>query len=240
LGKTPVVTSDSPGFLVNRVLFPYLGEAVVMVREGHDVRDLDRELRTFGMPMGPCELLDQVGLDVALHVAKSLAKTLSGVEPVIDQLSDMTGKGMLGMKSGQGFYRYVKDKRSEPTIVASPQRLTCDFDDFVSDGLSSIQRRLVYPMLSEAIRCHEEGVVYEPWAIDLAMVLGTGFAPHLGGPLHLVDAIGHPKFLQNLCRLRSLCGNRYAPPNSLFASADRGLSFFGAEKSEGNHQKIAN
>ena len=239
VGKTPVVTSDSPGFLVNRILFPYLGEAVVMVRDGCDIREIDKELTKFGMPMGPCALLDQVGLDVALHVAKSLSKTLTGIEPVIEQLSDMTGQGMLGVKSGQGFYQYANGKRGEPIHVDIQPLAQCDFKDFVSDGLTNIQRRLVYPMLSEAIRCHEEAVVQEPWAIDLAMVLGTGFAPHLGGPLHVVDAIGHPKVLQNLCRLRSLYGNRFAPPKSLFASADRSLSFFGADKNVSNHEEIA-
>src|SRR5690606_7271970 len=89
LGKTPVVTADVPGFLVNRVLFPYLGEAVVMVAQGHDVSRLDKAIRRFGMPMGPLELLDQVGLDIALHVAQSLASVLAGVAPVVDQLGLM-------------------------------------------------------------------------------------------------------------------------------------------------------
>tara|TARA_R110002049_G_scaffold2750_2_gene21339 strand:+ start:23832 stop:25916 length:2085 start_codon:yes stop_codon:yes gene_type:complete len=232
LGKTPVVTSDSPGFLVNRVLFPYLGEAVVMIREGYDVSIIDRELKKFGMPMGPCELLDQVGLDVALHVAKSLAKTLVDVEPVVQQLTKMVDDGRLGVKSGEGFYHYIGGKRTEPSIVSDSTSAVCNFEDFVTDGLTNIQRRLVYPMLSEAIRCYEERVVEHPWAIDLAMVLGTGFAPHQGGPLHMVDAIGHPRVLQNLCRLRSICGNRFAPPKSLFASSDRGRTFFGADQEQ--------
>ena len=238
LGKTPVVTSDSPGFLVNRVLFPYLGEAVVMVGEGHDVKAIDKELKKFGMPMGPCELLDRVGLDVALHVAKSLEKTIPHVQPVIRHLSGMVDGGLLGAKSGTGFYEYVKGKRGEPTLVSDAAGIADPPDDFVSDGLTAIQRRLVYPMLSEAIRCHEERIVQAPWAIDLAMVLGTGFAPHLGGPLHLVDSIGHGRVLQNLCRLRSQLGKRYAPPSSLFASADRGRTFFGPDPSENNRETV--
>ena len=239
LGKTPVVTTDSPGFLVNRVLFPYLGEAILMIREGYDARKIDQEMKRFGMPMGPCELLDQVGLDVAAHVATSLSTTLVGVEPVIEQLSAMTGDGLLGVKSGQGFYQYAKGKRAEPTILPGPINTEPELDDFVSDGLSPIARRLVYPMLAESIRCHQEKVVREPWAIDLAMVLGTGFAPHLGGPLHLVDAIGHQQVLQNQCRLRSVFGKRFAPPKSLFATADRGLKFFGPESNGSTRETVS-
>ncbi len=229
LGKTPIVTTDSPGFLVNRVLFPYLGEAVLMVAEAYDVSMIDKQVRRFGMPMGPLELLDQVGLDVALHVATSLDDVLPGVTPVIDQLDVMVSHGHLGRKSGLGFYHYNKGKRGE---AADLPNVTPGFvppddgDDYADDSLTTIQRRLVYPMLAEAIRCHEEKVVREPWAIDLGMVLGTGFAPHHGGPLHLVDSIGLRRVLDNLDRLRTNLGQRFAPPAALVQMADRGESFF--------------
>lgn len=230
LGKTPVVTADSPGFLVNRVLFPYLGEAVLMVAEGHNVAKMDKEVRRFGMPMGPLQLLDQVGLDVALHVAMSLKSVLPGVAPVVDQLSEMVKHGHLGKKSGLGFYQYKKGKSVGVAVVpdadknVTPPNLG---NDFLDDGLTSIQRRLVYPMLAEAVRCHEEGVVKEPWAIDLAMVLGTGFAPHRGGPLHLVDAIGLGTVIGNLNQLREKLGDRFIPPKQLIEMSDLGKSFFG-------------
>ncbi|MFK8110877.1 MAG: 3-hydroxyacyl-CoA dehydrogenase NAD-binding domain-containing protein [Rubripirellula sp.] len=231
LGKTPIVTSDSPGFLVNRVLFPYLGEAVAMVAEGHDVKTIDKQVRRFGMPMGPLELLDQVGLDVALHVATSLDGVLSGVEPVVKHLSMMVDRGQIGKKVGRGFYSYKKGKRgdvmprSEP-VELKPQDLERDFLD---DGMTGLQRRLVYPMLCEAVRCLEEGVVTEPWAIDLAMVLGTGFAPHRGGPLHVIDAIGLATVSGNLARLRTRLGERFAPPKRLFEMLDHGDLFFGSD-----------
>ncbi|MGB7347485.1 MAG: 3-hydroxyacyl-CoA dehydrogenase NAD-binding domain-containing protein [Pirellulaceae bacterium] len=226
LGKTPVVTSDSPGFLVNRVLFPYLGEAVLMVREGHDVAKIDKELRRFGMPMGPLELLDQVGLDVALHVAGSLSEVLSGVEPVVEMLKQMVDDGKLGKKADAGFYRYAKGKRGEVIELAISGQPKKSAETFVDDALSNIQRRLVYPMLAEAIRCHEEQVVREPWAIDLAMVLGTGFAPHMGGPLHVVDSIGTQTFLTNMNFLKEQCGERFTPPKSLVHMAGDNQTFF--------------
>ncbi len=238
LGKTPVVTTDSPGFLVNRVLFPYLGEAVLMVAAGHDVAKMDKEVRRFGMPMGPLQLLDQVGIDVALHVATSLEGILPGVAPVIHQLSEMVDHGHVGKKSGFGFYHYKKGKRGR--VAALPGNRT-NFapaglgNDFLDDGLTSIQRRLVYPMLAEAIRCHQEEVVKEAWAIDLAMVLGTGFAPHRGGPLHVVDAIGLRLVLGNLNRLRGILGDRFMPPKQLVQMSNLGESFFGSGDAAQQH-----
>ncbi len=231
LGKTPVVTSDSAGFLVNRVLFPYLGEAVLMVNEGYDVEQIDKEVRRFGMPMGPLELLDQVGLDVAHHVASSLDSILPGVAPVVVSLAAMVEKNNLGKKTGRGFYQYEKGKRSKSAmraradIVSTP---TAAVEDFRDDGLTPIQRRLVYPMLAESIRCYEEQVIAEPWAIDLAMVLGTGFAPHRGGPLSVVDCIGPEVVLTNLRRLQFYFGDRFSPPQRLVDVAEqRDGSFLG-------------
>lgn len=229
LGKTPIVTTDSPGFLVNRVLFPYLGEAVLMVTEGFGIEQVDKEIRRFGMPMGPLALLDQVGLDVAHHVARSLATTMPEVRAVVDQFSGLLEHGYLGKKSGRGFYRYPKGKKTGATILPGiesdlvPPDLGNDYDN---DGMTAIQRRLVYPMLSESIKCYDEGVVKEPWAIDLAMVLGTGFSPPRGGPLHVVDSIGFDTVLSNLKRLQDQFGDRFEPPQRLADMAQQNETFF--------------
>ncbi|SMP76471.1 short chain enoyl-CoA hydratase /3-hydroxyacyl-CoA dehydrogenase [Neorhodopirellula lusitana] len=230
MGKTPVVTADTPGFLVNRVLFPYLGEAVRMLGEGYSVKQIDGQVRKFGMPMGPLELLDQVGIDIAVHVAGSLEAVSRGTAEVVNPLSEMVRAGRLGKKTGRGFYDYRKgrkwkpmdrfNKRQEPKFASTRA-------GFVVDGMSAIQRRLIYPMLIEAITCHQEQVVQEAWAIDLAMVLGTGFAPHHGGPLHLVDTIGLKRVVQNSNQLCGLHGDRFTPPEQLIAMADRGETFFG-------------
>ncbi|OYP32370.1 3-hydroxyacyl-CoA dehydrogenase NAD-binding domain-containing protein [Rhodopirellula sp. MGV] len=211
LGKTPIVTKDSPGFLVNRILFPYLGEAVLMVQQGFDVKTIDDEMRTFGMPMGPLRLLDKVGLDVALHVAGTLQQMMPAAGTISTILGDFVGRGDLGCKSGSGFYRYG-GKRPKPR---SGRKLVSYFVqppasiDFIEDGLTDIQRRLVYPMLLEATRCLAEGVVESEWAIDLGMVLGTGFAPQLGGPMQVIHEIGHAHFNANLARLALQLGERF-------------------------------
>ena len=231
LGKTPVVTSDSPGFLVNRVLFPYLGEAVLMVSEGHDVSALDRQVRRFGMPMGPLELLDQVGLDVALHVARSLEGTLPGVAPVARELSQLVDAGRLGKKSNAGYYDYKGGKRGKPADLPqlSEGKIPKDSElAYEDDGLNLVQRRLVYPMLAEAVRCLEEQVVNEAWAIDLAMVLGTGFAPHRGGPLHVIDAVGPKVISHNLDRMAEVYGDRFGVPRMLARATKQSQLFLGA------------
>jgi 3-hydroxyacyl-CoA dehydrogenase/enoyl-CoA hydratase/3-hydroxybutyryl-CoA epimerase len=229
VGKTPIVTTDSPGFLVNRVLFPYLGEAVLMVTEGFGIEQVDKEIRRFGMPMGPLELLDQVGLDVAHHVASSLMEKVPDVRTVVDQFAGLLESGYLGKKSGRGFYRYPKGKKTGATILPGmdtdlvPPDLG---DNYYNDSMTAIQRRLIYPMLSESIKCHAEGVVKEPWAIDLAMVLGTGFSPPRGGPLHVVDAIGADTVLSNFTRLQEKHGYRFEPPQRLVSMAEHQETFF--------------
>ena len=217
LGKTPIVTADSAGFLVNRVLFPYLGEAVLLAGETGDIRNIDRQIRKFGMPMGPLELIDQVGLDVALHVSGSLRNVLPELDQVTEQLENMVQQGHLGKKSGIGFYHYKKGRRGDPATLPEfkPPITSVAEPVWLEDGLTLTQRRLVYPMLIEAIRCLEQRVVDRAWAIDLAMVLGTGFAPHHGGPLRLVDAIGRETLFGNLQRMQSAFGSRFAPPQGL-------------------------
>jgi 3-hydroxyacyl-CoA dehydrogenase len=238
LGKTPIVTSDSPGFLVNRVLFPYLGEAVLMVREGFGVAEIDKELRRFGMPMGPLELLDQVGIDVAQHVASSLTSVLRGLEPVPEMLSEMVGNGQLGKKSGVGFYEYSKGNRGKPSSTNEAAPAPASSAEFADDGLTEIQRRLVYPMLMESIRCLEEHVVDQPWAVDLAMVLGTGFAPHRGGPLRVVDQIGVEHLLTNANQMSEMHGPRFSPPDKLIQMASADSMFFGTNKTNKKEDEI--
>ncbi len=229
LGKTPIVTADRPGFLVNRVLFPYLGEAVLMLGEGYSVDEIDRQVRRFGMPMGPLELLDQVGIDVATHVAKSLDDVLHGVTPVVNKLASMVERGQIGKKASLGFYEYHKGKRRRPaSLPFGPigERASTDDKNDVDDSLTPIQRRLIYPMLAEAVRCHEEGIVQSAWAIDLGMVLGTGFAPHRGGPLHVIDSLGIDRVCGNLKRLSNRHGGRFSPPAELLDMSREGARFF--------------
>ena len=209
LGKTPILTSDSPGFLVNRVLFPYLGEAVRMVAEGHRVEEIDLEIRKFGMPMGPLELLDQVGIDVARHVSRSIMEVLPESKDVTEFLDAMISEGRLGKKSGLGFYRYRKGrKRHSVPIRNLVQRPALA----PHDPSVSVSTRLISIMLSEATRCREESVVEHDWVVDLAMVLGTGFAPHTGGPMTMVAEMGTHRLYHSLKTLEARYGSRFAVP----------------------------
>ncbi len=225
LGKTPIVTSDKPGFLVNRVLFPYLGEAVRMVAEGVDVKLIDRDMKRFGMPMGPLELIDRVGVDIASHVASSLRSIQADAEIPAAYLADMKSRNWLGKKSGIGFYVWGK-KHSPNKSLAHPILEPEAAFGFEPDSMSNIQRRLVYPMLNEAVHCLDEMVVTDPWVVDLGMVLGTGFAPMHGGPLRLIDALGEPIVLHNLRNLERTYGKRFAPADGLVRRAARHESFY--------------
>jgi 3-hydroxyacyl-CoA dehydrogenase/enoyl-CoA hydratase/3-hydroxybutyryl-CoA epimerase len=171
LGKTPVVVKDSPGFLVNRILVPYLMEAVRLHESGIPVKDIDEAMLEFGMPMGPMRLLDEIGLDVAAHVAKTLASAFPDRFPHADALDTMVAAGQLGKKTGQGFYRYENGKEILPTTHSDLPRH------------ESIQTNLALLISQEAMRCLKEGIARNADDIDLAMVLGTGYPPFRGGPI---------------------------------------------------------
>ena len=171
LGKTPVVVKDSPGFLVNRILVPYLMEAVRLHENGIPVRDLDEAMLEFGMPMGPMRLLDEIGLDVAVHVAKTLSNAFPDRFPHTDALDKMVNEGRLGKKTGQGFYRYENGKEILPAT------------HFDLPRHESIQTNLALLISQEAMRCLKEGIARNADDIDLAMVLGTGYPPFRGGPI---------------------------------------------------------
>ena len=171
LGKTPVVVKDSPGFLVNRILVPYLMEAVRLHESGIPVKDIDDAMLEFGMPMGPMRLLDEIGLDVAAHVARTLASAFPDRFPHTDALDKMVNAGHLGKKAGQGFYRYENGREISAATHADLPRH------------ESIQTNLALLISQEAMRCLKEGIARNADDIDLAMVLGTGYPPFRGGPI---------------------------------------------------------
>ncbi len=215
LGKVPMVTADSPGFVVNRILFPYLDEAVRLHCEGVSTEKIDRALRRFGMPMGPLELLDQVGLDVAAQVADTLSGLSLQPSPTAGRLHEMVTRGDLGRKSGLGFYRYKKGKTGRPVIAAhSPDHLgsgTRRSEPAGPISTDDIRDRIVLRLVNEAAKCLHEGVVSEPWMVDLAMVLGTGFAPFTGGPLRMCELQGYGETVAKLEYFEKTLGPRFAP-----------------------------
>jgi len=229
MGKTPLLVKDSPGFVVNRVLIPYLAEALRAATEGIAIQRVDRALKDWGMPMGPFELLDEIGLDIAAHVLRSLddgAAIPVGVEAAIT-------RGWLGKKSGQGFYLYAagRKRRGEPRLNEEMTALLVDGmrgpkGAFPSDA--DIQSRLVLPMVNEAARLLDEGVADSTDAIDLASVLGLGLAPFRGGLAHFADDMGSEAIVAQLELLAAEYGPRFSPATLLarLAAAHRSLSQF--------------
>jgi len=230
LGKVPVVVADGPGFLVNRVLFPYLDEAVRMLEAGFLTNTIDRAAVSFGMPMGPLELLDQVGLDVAAEVARSLQVTSNDPSPTPARLSEMAKSGFLGRKSGSGFYHWKNGRRRQPNHRGESS-ITYEDRSMKSGAagpgaLSFLQQRLLYPMVNEAAHCLELGTADASWIVDLAMVLGTGFAPYLGGPLRAADHWGIKQVVADMDRLHRACGDRFEPCALLREMSRNGRSFY--------------
>ncbi len=191
IGKVPVVVKDSPGFLVNRILVPYLLEACKLFADGVDPERIDEAMLDFGMPMGPLRLLDEIGLDVGRHVAETLAAAFPDRLQLPPLLEEMVESGLIGRKAGRGFYRYNGDK---PTI--NPEAIRFREPLEAQPEAESIAAPLVQLMSDEAARCLDEEIVDSPEDIDFAMVLGTGYAPFRGGPLRHADAthMMHPDF----------------------------------------------
>jgi len=167
IDKYPLIVKSVPGFLVNRVLAPYLTGALQRVQAGEEKEKIDEAARTFGMPMGPIELADTVGLDVCAHVGRILNFGEGGTE-----LDRMVSQGKLGKKSGEGFYVWKDGK---------PQKADKTYD---KAELERLGRELVAPLIAECERCRDEGVVASADLIDAGVIFGTGFAPFRGGPLH--------------------------------------------------------
>ncbi len=196
IGKLPLPTRSSPGFLVNRILMPYLLEAVVMVSEGIQPELIDKAAVEFGMPMGPIELADTVGLDVCRSVAQILSKALGTDLP--DNLDQLVSSGNLGKKSGAGFYPY-KNGKVVKRKVANRQ------------GIDEIQHRMIMRLLNETMACYREGIVASDDLIDAGVIFGTGFAPFRGGPINYVRDTGVDVLKQVQDSLYATYGERYKP-----------------------------
>lgn len=197
IDRLPLPVSSTPGFLVNRILMPYLMEAVLLESEGVPATLIDRAATDFGMPMGPVELADAVGLDICLHVAENLGSHFNTEVP--ERLQKLVADGNLGKKTGQGFYRYKKGKAVRPKAGAG------------NWNMEDITNRLVLRLLNEAVSCIREQVVEDPELLDAGMVFGTGFAPFRGGPMNHVDAIGAQELLELLEQEKQLRGERFTP-----------------------------
>jgi 3-hydroxyacyl-CoA dehydrogenase/enoyl-CoA hydratase/3-hydroxybutyryl-CoA epimerase len=196
IDRLPLPVTSTPGFLVNRILMPYLMEAVVLESEGVPAAVIDKAATDFGMPMGPVELADTVGLDICLHVAEILAGHFNTAIP--EKLRRMVADGHLGRKSGQGFYLYKNGKPVKPGSSGQ------------APGMEEISDRLVLRLLNESVACLREHVVEDADMLDAGMIFGTGFAPFRGGPMHYIHDAGEKSFREKLQKQQKMHGDRFA------------------------------
>jgi len=226
LQKTPVIVNDGPGFLVNRLLAPYLNEAGWLLAEGAGIREIDRALLDFGMPMGPLRLLDEVGLDVSRHAAAVLYEAFGDRLRPAPPLLKLGETSRLGRKGGLGFYRYEDGKEVGPddSIYAELGESIPAERRQIPAG--TIQERCILVMINEAARALEDGIVSSPGDVDLAMITGTGFPPFRGGLLRYADRLSLPTIVERLEALEQMHGVRFQPAPVLRDRASAGRGFY--------------
>ncbi|MCZ6493413.1 MAG: 3-hydroxyacyl-CoA dehydrogenase NAD-binding domain-containing protein, partial [Planctomycetota bacterium] len=229
LGKTPIVVGECAGFLVNRILLPYLIESAWMFEEGVEAQRIDRLLEDFGMPMGPITLVDEVGLDVGCKVAKVLESAYGSRMHVPGALSAVAASvDTLGRKTGAGFYLYRNGQKKPNREVARLAEQVRNQEGVPARELTDdeIVDRAILIMVNEAARCIEEGVVDDPEALDLAMVMGTGFAPFRGGLLRYADQRGIDEIMRRLSEFAATFGDRFKPAPLIEKIAGNGGHFY--------------
>ena len=229
LGKVPVVVGDGPGFLVNRILGPYLNEAGFLLEDVGSVEVIDRVAKEFGMPMGPLRLIDEVGIDVSGHAGASLHEGLGDRLAPSPILVALGATGRLGRKGDLGFYRYEKGKEKgvDPDVYGALGLPTPSGKGTpAEDSVREIRRRLVVAMINEAARILDDGIVTAARDVDLAMIMGTGFPPFRGGLLRFADTL-HPRgILDRVRELQDRYGDRFEPAPLLVRLAETDRSFY--------------
>jgi 3-hydroxyacyl-CoA dehydrogenase / enoyl-CoA hydratase / 3-hydroxybutyryl-CoA epimerase len=219
IGKLPIVVRDSPGFLVNRVLFPYLLDAVQLFEAGVDAEEIDNALVEWGMPMGPLRLIDEIGVDVTVDIAVTLEKAYGRRDRAPAVLLSLRDRQMLGRKSANGFYKYEGKQQSPNDAVQQLRRKDAGNEDV------DLAHRLVFLMVNEAARCLEEKVVELSEDADYGMILGTGFAPSRGGPLRFAEHFGLKKIVDEMNRLAQ-SDEKFVPCDILKKHARDGTKFY--------------
>lgn len=230
MGKVPVVVKDCPGFLVNRVLFPYFGAFDLLLKDGADFTQIDKTMEKFGWPMGPAYLIDVVGLDTGVHGADVMAEGFPDrMKPDYKgSIQALFEASRLGQKNGVGFYKYELDKKGKPakktdpatldvlkTVVSEPKA----FDD------QEIIDRMMLALCNETVRCLEDNIVATPSEADMAMIMGIGFPPFRGGPCRYIDQVGVANYVA-LCDKYAHLGKAYEAPKMLREMAENGKSFY--------------
>lgn len=221
-GKTPIVVKDKAGFYVNRILAPYMNEAAQLLLAGEPVEKLDKALVKFGFPVGPMQLLDEVGIDIGAKIGPILQAELGDRFSPPEAFNKLIADGRLGRKVKKGFYQYDTKKKVVDESVYSLLDVT------KSEKLSSeeISLRCVYMMLNEAVRCLDESIIRNARDGDIGAIFGIGFPPFLGGPFNYIDKIGAAEVVKQMNRFKHECGERFEPCSLLVEMAEKNSKFY--------------
>ena len=231
MGKTPIVVEDCPGFVVNRVLTPYLIAFLRLVHDGADYKEIDNAMEAFGWPMGPAYLIDVIGMDISQHVVEIVS---AGFSPRMDvafetALEILLRAGRLGQKNGHGFYKYQNDSKGRPRKEIDPETETllaaARPNGKIGFGSEEIVARMMLPLILEAARCAGEGIAASPGDVDMCLILGLGLPRYLGGALKYADYLGLKKIIESADKWESL-GPIYRPSERLRAMAAAGEVFY--------------
>lgn len=221
-GKTPIVVKDKAGFYVNRILAPYMNEAAHILLANEPIEQLDGALLDFGFPVGPITLLDEVGVDIGAKIMPILVNELGERFKGPDVFDTLLSDGRKGRKSGKGFYTYKGKKKEVDKSVYKLLNLTPESK--LSDN--DIALRCVLPMLNEAVRCLDDGIIRSPRDGDIGAIFGIGFPPFLGGPFRYMDQFGLKELVEKMNEFASKYGDRYAPCDGLLTRAGEGRNFY--------------
>ncbi len=233
MGKTAIVVNDCPGFLVNRVLFPYFGGFSALIRDGVDFQRIDKVMEKFGWPMGPAYLLDVVGIDTAAHAEAVMAdgfpdRMKPGYKNIV---ATMYENKRFGQKNGKGFYNYTQDPKGRPKkevnaevepIIASAVAGKKDVTD------EEILERMMLPMIFESSRCLEDKIVESAMELDLSLLYGLGFPPFRGGAMKYADSIGASRLVELGQKYAAALGKMYEPTAQIREMAQQGTAFYSA------------
>jgi len=235
MGKKPIVVNDCPGFLVNRILSPYIGAFMGLVRRGVDFVTIDRVMERFGWPMGPAYLCDVVGIDTGVHAGAVMAEGFPERMKYDFRTSHdvMFENERLGQKNGRGYYAYEADRKGRPKKVVDEEVAALlapviESSETLDD--ETIVDSMMIPMCLEAVRCLEDGIAASATDVDLALIYGIGFPPFRGGALHYIDDVGLDKFVARADELAAAVGPlkaMYVPTDKLREMAASGDAFFG-------------
>jgi 3-hydroxyacyl-CoA dehydrogenase/enoyl-CoA hydratase/3-hydroxybutyryl-CoA epimerase/3-hydroxyacyl-CoA dehydrogenase/enoyl-CoA hydratase/3-hydroxybutyryl-CoA epimerase/enoyl-CoA isomerase len=230
LGKSPIVINDGPGFLVNRLLMPYMNEAALLICEGASISEVERAAKAFGMPMGPITLYDVIGLDVAVHAGRTMLEAFPDRVVPAPILAMLVERGRLGQKVGRGFFDYAAAKDGKLPRGTDSDEVAHLVDECRNGELrkftpEELTDRLFLPMLVEATRVLEDGLVRDVRDVDLALIFGIGFPPFRGGLLFWADQLGAAPIVKKLAAYKSL-GQRFEPTKMLTNLAQTNSRFY--------------